>query len=93
MPREKFIINRKSLFCLSVLVFLLQISGCGVCDLERDKNVSGEVHESSCVVRSEYIFEKAPFAQCHASTIAETKDGLVAAWFGGSRESEPDVSI
>lgn len=45
------------------------------------------------VVRSEFIFERAPFASAHASTIAETRSGLVAAWFGGSRESAPDVGI
>jgi predicted neuraminidase len=47
----------------------------------------------SGIVLSEFVFEEAPFAQCHASTIAETEHGLVAAWFGGTRESEPDVSI
>ena len=40
-----------------------------------------------------FIFEKAQFASCHASTIAETKVGLVAAWFGGTAESRPDVGI
>jgi predicted neuraminidase len=45
------------------------------------------------VVSSEFIFEKAPFPQCHASTLAETKGGLVAAWFGGTREKHPDVGI
>jgi len=49
--------------------------------------------ESPAVVRSEFIFEKAPFAQCHASTIAETKAGLVAAWFGGKYEKHPEVGI
>jgi predicted neuraminidase len=42
---------------------------------------------------SEFIFETAPFPSCHASTIAETKDGLVAAWFGGTRERHRDVGI
>jgi predicted neuraminidase len=45
------------------------------------------------MVNSEFIYEKAPFPQCHASTIVETKNGLVAAWFGGTRERNPDVGI
>ncbi len=45
------------------------------------------------VLRSEYIFETAPFPECHASTIVETKSGLAAAWFGGTREKNPDVGI
>jgi len=45
------------------------------------------------VVNSEFIFDQAPFAQCHASTLAETPSGLVAAWFGGRREKSPDVGI
>jgi predicted neuraminidase len=46
------------------------------------------------VVRSEFLFTEAPFAQCHASTIVETREGtLVAAWFGGTREKHPDVGI
>jgi predicted neuraminidase len=45
------------------------------------------------IVKSEFIFETAPFRSCHASTIAETKSGLVAAWFGGTAERNPDVCI
>lgn len=45
------------------------------------------------VVKSEFIFEHAPFPSCHASTIVETKSGLVAAWFGGTAERHPDVCI
>ncbi|MBG87625.1 MAG: sialidase [Verrucomicrobiales bacterium] len=45
------------------------------------------------VVKTEFIFAQAPFKQCHASTIAEGKNGLVVAWFGGTREKNPDVSI
>jgi arylsulfatase A-like enzyme/predicted neuraminidase len=45
------------------------------------------------VVRAEFIFEKAPFPQCHASTLVEAEGGLVAAWFGGTRERNPDVGI
>jgi predicted neuraminidase len=41
----------------------------------------------------EFVFESAPFASAHASTIAETREGLVAAWFGGTREGANDVGI
>ncbi len=43
---------------------------------------------------SEFLNEHAPYASCHASTIAETpQHELVAAWFGGTAEGRPDVSI
>jgi len=45
------------------------------------------------LVGQELIYETAPFAQCHASTIAETSAGLAAAWFGGTRERHDDVGI
>lgn len=45
------------------------------------------------ILSSEFIYEKAPFPECHASTIAESKDGLVAAWFGGTAEKNKDVGI
>ena len=45
------------------------------------------------VVKSEFIYETAPFPECHAATIAETDRGLVAACFGGTKEKNPDVGI
>jgi len=46
------------------------------------------------IIVRENIFENAPFKQCHASTIAELKDGrLITAWFGGSYEGSSDVGI
>lgn len=44
-------------------------------------------------VSREFIYEKAPFPECHASTIVETPKGFVCAWFGGTEEKHPDVGI
>jgi len=49
--------------------------------------------EQPGVVSSEFVYEHAPFPECHASTIAQTQEGLVAAWFGGTREKDKDVGI
>ncbi|MGB9836946.1 MAG: exo-alpha-sialidase [Candidatus Saccharicenans sp.] len=49
--------------------------------------------DSFHLIKNEFIFEKAPFASCHASTIVETADGLLAAWFGGTVEGAADVGI
>src|SRR5688572_22998081 len=46
-------------------------------------------------VSSELIYplERKPTPQCHASTLVELSDGLMAAWFGGTHEKNPDVGI
>jgi len=48
---------------------------------------------ATAIVLSEFVYESAPFPAAHASTIVETPDGLVAAWFGGKGEGKPDVGI
>ncbi len=40
-----------------------------------------------------FIFEQVPFKECHASTIESTPEGLIVAWFGGSKEGNEDVEI
>lgn len=46
------------------------------------------------IVTAEFIHEPGAYPQCHASTIVETARGeLLAAWFGGTAESNPDVCI
>ncbi len=49
--------------------------------------------QTTGVITSEFIYETAPFPECHASTIAESQGRLVAAWFGGTKEKHPDVAI
>jgi predicted neuraminidase len=48
-----------------------------------------------CIIKSEFIYqlEDVKFPSCHASTIAEINGGFISAWFGGTAEKNPDVSI
>ncbi|WP_254778594.1 exo-alpha-sialidase [Pedobacter sp. ok626] len=47
----------------------------------------------SGIITDEFLYEKASFPSCHSATIAETPTGLVAAYFGGTKERNPDVEI
>ena len=46
-------------------------------------------------MKKEFIFEQPqPFANCHAVTLVQVDNGdFVAAWFGGTKEKDPDVGI
>src|SRR5216117_3876518 len=52
-----------------------------------------KISMSDAVVRAGFLYESAPFPSCHASTIVETRRGMVAAFFGGTYERHPDVCI
>ncbi|HEY0679422.1 MAG TPA: family 78 glycoside hydrolase catalytic domain [Chitinophagaceae bacterium] len=45
------------------------------------------------IVTHEFIFERSAFPESHSATIAETPTGLIAAWFGGTKEGNKDVCI
>jgi predicted neuraminidase len=47
------------------------------------------------VEKQEFIYpdDQKPTPECHASTIEYTSHGMVAAWFGGTEERNPDVGI
>ncbi len=49
----------------------------------------------TAVLKSEFIYQKndVNFPSCHASTIVETGNGMLASWFGGTEERAPDVCI
>ena len=46
------------------------------------------------IIADEFLYTKASFPECHSATIAETTKGdLVATYFGGTKERNPDVCI
>jgi alpha-L-rhamnosidase len=46
------------------------------------------------IVTDEFLYEKSSFPECHSATIEELKNGdLVAAFFGGTKEANPDCCI
>ena len=51
------------------------------------------MREHPILLLTEWIFQSAPFHACHASTIVETPNGLVVAWFAGTAEGHTDVGI
>jgi predicted neuraminidase len=59
------------------------------------QTLSGQYKGDVCIVKSEFIFQpgEVPFPSCHASTIIQDGKGLMAAWFGGTAERNPDVGI
>ena len=42
---------------------------------------------------AEFVNDPMPTPSCHATTIVEGSRGMVAAWFGGTREGDNDVGI
>ncbi|MFA4870048.1 MAG: sialidase family protein [Pedobacter sp.] len=72
----------KKIYILTILIALLTL------------NVSAQSQKwRSGIITDEFLYEKAGFPSCHSATIAETPTGLVAAYFGGTRERHPDVEI
>src|ERR1700722_11704969 len=46
------------------------------------------------IIQQEFVFKKAPFKSCHASTITEEVNGsLLCAYFAGTKEGNADVAI
>jgi predicted neuraminidase len=81
---------------LMVVPFVGLIAVAGLSAIQQsatqEKNGKGAVL-AGAVADSEFVFETAPFASAHASTIVETPAGLVTAWFAGTREGAADVGI
>jgi len=65
-----------------------------VCLMQANTGVSVESDTPALTAR-DFIFEDdRPFRECHASTLIRLNDGnFLIAWFGGTREKNPDVGI
>lgn len=75
-------------------VVAIAVAGAGIALLAARGQATPAADATGAVRRTEFINDRAPYPQCHASTIVEVAPGrLAAAWFGGTREGAPDVGI
>lgn len=79
----------------SAIVCILVTLTCAVSDADADSIPDVAKVGEGGLLAAELIYplDDKPTPQCHASTIVETPAGLVAAWFGGKHEKNPDVGI
>ncbi|WBL25218.1 sialidase family protein [Zunongwangia sp. HGR-M22] len=67
---------------------------CIICFVLSFLNIKAQEDVKFEVLESGFIYTEANFPSAHASTIEELENGdLIAAWFGGTHERHPDVSI
>ena len=67
----------------------------------KKKSDQGKYHFSvdiptrnTAILTDEFLYESASFPECHGATIVELKNGdLVASFFGGTKERNPDCCI
>jgi len=92
----------RSFFGCSAILLFAALAGCATTQPgpsgSEKSTVSASEYESKVIAlggRAEFVFgDDRPFAQCHASTLAEAADGtLLCAWFAGTKEKNPDVGI
>ena len=72
----------------------LKAAGLGLLTLAAPSRAAPKASGKSPILRKGNIFDTAPYIECHASTVVETRTKTIAAaWFGGTRERDPDVCI
>lgn len=77
----------RNLFLVLLVVGLTACNGSGTVD--------GPERWKKGILVDEFVYleDDVDFPSCHAATIEETPDGLIAAWFGGQHERHPEVCI
>lgn len=81
---------RARLFNLGMLLF---VGAAPIIAADDKGSLRSDLMAQPGVVKAQFLYERAPFPSCHASTIAETRDCFVAAFFGGTDEGNKDVGI
>ncbi|MFV0291505.1 MAG: exo-alpha-sialidase [Mangrovibacterium sp.] len=72
-----------------ILSFVASALFAGCCNCGKSSNNDFK----SGILVDEFIYETASYPSCHSATIEETPEGMVASWFGGTKERNPDVCI
>lgn len=86
-------------FALLILLHFLFLGyGCKPKTADQHDAITNQSAKSTVqavnVTQSGFIYEDAPFPECHASSIVDLGDGkLMCTWFGGTEEKNPDVTI
>ena len=80
---------KNTLFAAAATLAIGALCGC----MSHLPKHTSEVEGKPGLLHEEFVFTDVPFPQCHASTLEETKKGLVVAWFGGTHEKHDDVGI
>jgi len=80
------------------LILLILIGKAPLANGQNVETLSAETFGSTVTAaggRVDFIFgDDREFAQCHASTLVQAADGsILCAWFGGTKEKNPDVSV
>lgn len=72
---------------VSIILFLFVVNTLSAQNFKSQASKPG-------VVLEEFLYKKAPFPQCHSSSLMELGDGsLLCTFFGGTYERHPDVEI
>ncbi|MDL2221186.1 exo-alpha-sialidase [Parabacteroides sp. OttesenSCG-928-N08] len=88
MKHAKILRGQLSLSLFLIVIFFLFIG------TTKTLNAQNRLEQLTVtVVDSGFIYLDEPYPSCHATTIVDTGDGMMAAWFGGTYEKHPDVCI